>query len=180
MHSESVQSSTNVEKHALRAGSSIWTIQRGKDIIDMLQNTVIHLSWIPGEENDADLVHKVFLDPISIVNSEFYRREEFMCMDNHQGAVFMTIDNNGVGVPDHITIYADNAKKLNLLTGARAEDKMGNKDNERKDELEMQKCELCYMHYEMCGTYLATRANTYDKKCRCPKHIELRARMEEM
>ena len=106
-----------------------------------------------------------------------------MCTDDHQGAVFMTIDKNGaerLGVPGHITRSADNARKLKLLTGARAEDKMGNKDHERKDELEMQKCELCYMHYEMCGTYLATRANTYDKKCRCPKHIELRARMEEI
>ena len=75
----------------------------------------------------------------------------------------MTIYKNGVewlGVPDHITKSVENAKKLKLLTGAKAEDKMGNKDHERKDELEMQKCEMCYMHYEMCGTYLATRANT--------------------
>ena len=59
----------------------------------------------------------------------------------------MTIDKNGVewlGVPDHITKSADNAKKLELLAGARAEDKMGNKDHERKDEQEMQKCEICY------------------------------------
>ena len=73
------------------------TIQRGKDIVEMPPNTVIHLSWIPGEDNAADLVSKVFLDPISVVNSEFYRSGgAFMHTDNHQGSVFMTIDKDGV------------------------------------------------------------------------------------
>ena len=88
------------------------------------------------------------------------------------GSVFMTIDKNGVqwlGVPDHITKSADNEKKLKLLTAARAEDKMGNEDHKRKDELEMQKCEMCDMHYEMCGTYLTTRSNSYEKEVPLPK-----------
>ena len=46
---------------------------------------------------------------------------------------------------------------------------MGNKDHERKDDLEMQKCKMCYMLYEMCGTYLSTRSNTYDKEIPLPK-----------
>ena len=78
-----------------------------------------------------------------------------------------------MGVPDHITKSAENAREIKLLTGAKAEDKMRNKDHERKDELEMQKCEMCQMHYEMCGTYLTTRANTYDKEVLLPKtHID--------
>ena len=74
-----------------------------------------------------------------------------------------------MGVPDHITKSAENARKIKLLTGAKAEDKMRNKDHERKDELEMQKCEMCYMHYEMCGTYLTSRAINYDKEISLPK-----------
>ena len=128
-------------KNMLLRAAVYGTIQRGMDIVEMLPNTVIHLSWIPGEDNAVDLISKVFLDPISIVNSEFCRSGgEFMCTDDHQGAVFMTIDKNGaerLGVPGHITRSADNARKLKLLTGARAEDKMGNKDHERKYELEM-------------------------------------------
>ena len=74
-----------------------------------------------------------------------------------------------VCVPDHITKSMDNAKKLKLLTAAKAEDKMGNKDHERNDELEMQKCEICDMQYEMCGTYLTTRSNDYEKEVTLPK-----------
>ena len=37
----------------------------------------------------------------------------------------------------------------------------------------MQKCDMCHMQYEMCGTYLTTRANTYDKEVLLPKtHID--------
>ena len=92
-----------------------------------------------------------------------------MQTENHQGSVFLAIDKNGVqwlGFPDRITKSVENARKLKMLTSDRAEDKMGNKDHERRDDLEMQKCD---MKFEICGTYLTTRVKDFEKRTVIPE-----------
>ena len=51
---------------------AIKTIQRAKTVIEMMPNAQIFFSWIAGTENAADLVSKVFIDPIAAINSDLF------------------------------------------------------------------------------------------------------------
>ena len=45
------------------------TIQRAKTVIKIMPNAQIFFNWIAGTENAADLFSKVFIDPITVINS---------------------------------------------------------------------------------------------------------------
>ena len=51
-------------KNSLLRTAIYGTIQRAKTVIQMMPNVQIFFSWIAGTENAADLVSKVFIDPI--------------------------------------------------------------------------------------------------------------------
>ena len=38
-----------------------------------MPNALIYFSWIAGTDNAADLVSKVFIDPIAAMNSDLFR-----------------------------------------------------------------------------------------------------------
>ena len=93
------------------------TIQRAKTVIQMLPNAQIFFSWIAGTENAADLVSKVFIDPIAAINSDLYRHVgTFMVTKDYKGEVFMKItEKDGVewkGISNKITKAEENTKKL--------------------------------------------------------------------
>ena len=111
------------------------TIQRTKTIIQMMPNAQIFFSWIAGTENAADLVSKVFIDPIAAIKSDLFRHGgTFMVTKDYKGEVFMKIsEKDGVewkGISNKITKAEENTKKLKKLLDTSGEDKMGNKEVE--------------------------------------------------
>ena len=96
-------------KNSLLRTAIYGTIQRAK--------TVIFFSWIAGTENAADLVSKVFIDPITAINSDLYRHGgTFMVTKDYKGEVIMKISKkDGVewmGISNKITKAEENTKKL--------------------------------------------------------------------
>ena len=150
-------------KNSLLRTAVYGTIQRAKQVLTLMPNAVVHFSWIAGTENAADLVSKVFIDPIQAMNSDLFRHGgTFMLTKEYKGEIFMTIRRkDGVdyvewkGISNKITKAEENTKKLKTLLETRGEDKMGN-DN-------VEECNLCG-EVELCGTYLTTRAQTYGKE----------------
>ena len=73
------------------------TIQRAKTVIEMMPNAQIFFSWIVGTDNAADLVLKVFIDPIAAINSDLFRHGgTFMVTKEYKGEVFMKISKKDV------------------------------------------------------------------------------------
>ena len=60
-------------KNSLYRIAAYGTIQRAKRIIEMMPNAQIYFSWIAGTDNAADLVSKVFIDPIAAINSDLFQ-----------------------------------------------------------------------------------------------------------
>ena len=46
---------------------------RAREMLEVLPNATILFAYLPGPENSSDLVSKLFLNPISAINSTFYR-----------------------------------------------------------------------------------------------------------
>ena len=59
-------------KNSLLRTAIYGTIHRTETIIQMMPNAQIFFSWIAGTENAADLVSKVFIDPIAAINSDLF------------------------------------------------------------------------------------------------------------
>ena len=79
-------------KNSLLRTAVYRTIQRAITILEMMPTALIYFSWIAGTDNAADLVSKVFIDPIAAMNSDLFRHGgTFMLTKEYRGEIFKKI-----------------------------------------------------------------------------------------
>ena len=144
-------------RNVLIKGAINTTKQRMKEILEILPEATIHLTWIAGDKNTADAATKLHSNPVRVLNSDAYR---------HGPMELLTIDGE-----EHISYYKMDAQsevftplpeKL-IQTAKGAEDKMKNMDPTRtmsNNPIEEQENNMCITckEEEMCGIYATTRA----------------------
>ena len=61
-------------RNVLIKGAINSTKQKMKEILELLQRAVIHLTWLAGEKNTADAASKLHSNQVRMLNSDAYRR----------------------------------------------------------------------------------------------------------
>ena len=97
-------------------------------ITEVLPNTSIWLTWLPGENNPSDLSSKLVLDLIPAINSEFYRKgpHQFQSKRKIKEFCYKSYSPQGnwqwFGLPDKLTKVNENANKLRDLLNTTVSD----------------------------------------------------------
>ena len=143
-------------RDVLIKGAINTTKKRMKEILEILPNAVIHLTWLAGEKNTADAASKLHSNPVKILNSDAYRHgpKELLSIDGTEHISYFRIDARGeefTPLPERL-----------IQTAKGAEEKMKNLDptktlsNNPIEELENNMCITCE-EKEICGIYATTR-----------------------
>ena len=126
------------------------TLDSGRDLIKLYPKAILKFAWCQGTQNPADLMSKLFLDPIGAINSTLFRHgpEFYSNKKMLEKFVFLEIDSKGVmytPLPDEITKIETNTLK-NI-----------NKPFHNFDQGYIETCNVCFKQEELCGAIM-TRA----------------------
>ena len=121
-------------------------------ITEVLKNTSIWLTWLPGESNPSDLSSKLVLDPIPAINSDFYRKgpQQFHSKKQIKEFCYKNFTPQGnwqwFGLPDKLTKVNENASKLRDLLNTTVSDPLRTEETKqfiKTKEDEYIQCKLC-------------------------------------
>ena len=84
-------------RNVLIKGAINTTKQRMKEILEILPEATIHLTWIAGDKNTADAATKLHSNPVKVLNSEAYRHgpKELLTVDGIEHISYYRMDAQG-------------------------------------------------------------------------------------
>ena len=148
----------NIEIRNVLIKSAIWsTKQRCREILEILPNAVIHLTWMPGVKNTADYGSKLHTNIVDILNADDYRHgvEGMLTLNRTDHISYYTVSKDKEAytpLPDHLIEGAkETERKLIDMDPTRT------MSNNRLEQEETATCGMC-IEKEDCGIYATTRS----------------------
>ena len=143
----------NIEIRNVLVKGAVWaTKERCKEIVEMMQNAKVILTWIPGELNTADYASKLHANPTKLLNEQKYRKgpKEVLNINDHTNIKYYEVSKDG---EKYFPL------PVKLIEGARTkEKKLINLDptrtlsNNVKEQEEVNICNAC-IDEDACGIY---------------------------
>ena len=147
--------SPNIEiKNTLLLGGVRKSEANLRMIIEELPKASLWLTWIAGEINPSDFSSKMVFDPISVINSEFFRTgpKQFKSKTGIKEFCYKSYTPadkwQWKGLPESLTKINENATKLKDLLNTSANDPLQNDETKRfirAKEKEYVECKLCIL-----------------------------------